>query len=263
MLIGNNLKPGWTSHRIRRCQIRLGDTKQLTVYYYTPNDIHERSDRIVPFSSGKEWHADICDKESLKQHIHHGDVVPFSISIDPAAPGIRAADQYITEITDMLNLERVDFTILRNPFTKAISLHTYLTSDASKHEPTHGSIMYDQLSDYLESYQLEDSWLIRDLMNMSDEQHITQNHYDTCVSIMSRWTVGDLCETDNIIDDVFGKCYGIVRSDVESHVVDVFRNETTNKPNVKWSDLSTETQQKFLSRTHWDRKLWQRYCSND
>lgn len=258
ILKGDNQKPGWTSLRTRRCQINLGNTHHLTVCFYTPTDIHSKDDSFTSIMNDR--HADYVDLETFISYVKTGDIIPFAVSIDPAAPGVSSANNLIGQILNITNRKRFDFAILRNPYDKAVSLFSYLSSDRSKHEPTHNAIIYDQLSDYLRSYQLEDSWLIRDLMNMTDNQEITQNHYDKCINIMSNWVIGDIKETDNIINKVFEKCYGIVMSDVESHVVDVWKNDTPNKIKKSFNDLDDKTVEKFLNRTYWDRKLWKEFC---
>lgn len=258
IMIGDNQKPGWTSLRIRRCEVSLGDGRHFTSCVYTPTDIHANNESFVPI--GQDEHADTIDLKSFINTVKSGDVVPFSISINPAAPGIKSANKAIDKILNITGRSKAEFTILRDPFRKASSLFSYLTSDDSKHEPTHNAITHDKFADYLKSLQLEDSWLIRNLMNLSDGQEINKKHYDKCVNIMRNWIVGDISQTDDVIDSVFGECYGIVKSDVESHVVDVWRNNTSNKLKTTIQDVDSDTREKFLARTEWDRKLWETFC---
>ena len=228
--------------------------------FYTPTDIHSKNDAFTSIRNDR--HADHVDLEIFLGYVKTGDIVPFAVSIDPAAPGVSSANNLIYKILNITKQERFDFAILRNPYDKAISLFSYLSSERSKHEPTHNAIIYDQLSDYLSSYQLEDSWLIRDLMNMTDDQEITQDHYDKCINIMSDWLIDDIKEVDVIINRVFEKCYGIVMSDIEPHFVNAWKNNTFNKTKKSLNDLNDVTVQKFLDRTYWDRKLWERYSKN-
>ena len=214
--------------------------------------------------STEDMSSDDIDVETFIECIISKDVMPFSISIDPMDPGWKSARLAIDRIRESANLKHLlHFTVLRNPFDRAQSLFHYLASDASKHEPTHGSIQSPTFFKYIKSDQLEDSWFLRSLLDFSEDAVIEPYHLTLAHNTyLKDFRIKDISEVDNLIDSVFHGAYGILRKDVEGSVVakNLDKNETPNKTKVDINYLSEETRQMFLDRTYWDRKLWERYC---
>ena len=75
----------------------------------------------------------------------------------------------------------------------------------------------------------------------------------------SEMCIRDRSQTDETINKILNDCYGekINQLDKQS----IFRNSTQNKHKITINDLKENTKQKFLDRTYWDRKLWERYCN--
>ena len=256
---------GWGAHRIRRGLLHLEDGKQLTCCYYTPTDINRHNPNFCMHST-EDMSSDDVDIETFIECITSKDVVPFSISIDPMGPGWKSARLAIDRIRESANLKHLlHFTVLRNPFDRAQSLFHYLGSDSSKHEPTHGSIKSPTFFKYVKSDELEDSWFLRSLLDLGEDVVIEPYHLTLAHNTyLKNFRIKDISEVDNLIDSVFHGVYGVMRKDVEESVVNnnLDKNETPNKHKIDINYLSEETRQKFLDRTYWDRKLWERYCKN-
>ena len=265
MYLGNNQIPGWTSKRIRRSIVLLEEGKQLTCCIHTPTDVATISNNFKKHKFSDEV-TDHVDLESFINSIEHGDVEVFSISVDPTIPGALIQRDAVEKIKHASKRKHaLNFTVLREPFERSISLYHYIKGDKSKHEPTHDSIVSSNFLEYIQSSELEDSWLIRHLLDMQDSQIIEPSHFTLANEYLQYFRISDMSGVDELINNVFHGAYGILQSDVEPNVVatHINKNQTNKKLKYKFSDLDPKIQQVFLDRTYWDRKLWKRYCKND
>lgn len=260
--LGKNQLPGWTSNRIRRSIVLLKEGKQLTCCIHTPTDVATINNNFKKNKFSDEV-TDYVDLESFIDSILNGDVEVFSITVDPTIPGASIQRDAVEKIKHASKRDHeLNFTVLRDPFARSVSLYHYIKGDKSKHEPTHDSIASANLLEYLESSELEDSWIIRHLLDMQDSQVIEPRHFTLANQYLQYFRISDISGVDELINNVFHGSYGILQSDVESDVVatHINKNKTCKKTKIKFEDLDSTIQQKFLDRTYWDRKLWERYC---
>jgi hypothetical protein len=266
---------GWTSDRIRRNIVNIGGHKQLTCVIYTPTDVHINNEHFKSSPNG-DGNTDWVDLGHFVEAIESGEIQVFSVSVDPVGDGDvaktmpddyshgysqhRQALQLIQQAIGHVHL--LNFTILRDPWGRAQSMYNYLTTNASAHEPNHGAIQAENFITYIQSDELEDGWFIRNLLNLSDDTTIEPKHLTACDQYLRYWKIKSIQNTDRLIDEVFHGAYGVMRSDVEAEVVDVRRNNTPNKIKIEFKELDGQTQQTFLDRTYWDRKLYERYCNS-
>ena len=98
---------------------------------------------------------------------------------------------------------------------------------------------------------------------MRDDQVIEPYHLTLADEWLQHFRISDTSKVDDLINNVFHGAYGILQSDVEDWVLknNIHKNSTPNKLKIKFKDLDPTIQQKFLDRTYWDRKLWERYCA--
>ena len=262
--LGNNQTPGWTSKRIRRSIVLLKEGKQLTCCIHTPTDVATINNNFKKDKFSDEV-TDYVDLEPFIDSINNGDVEVFSISVDPTVPGVSIQRDAIEKIKHASKRKyALNFTVLREPFERSVSLYHYIKSDKSKHEPTHDSITSSSFLEYIQSDELEDSWLIRHLLDMQDSQVIEPRHFTLANEYLQYFRISDMGGVDELINNVFHGSYGILQSDVEPKVVatHINKNKTDKKLKFKFEDLDPTIQQTFLDRTYWDRKLWERYCEN-
>jgi len=262
--IGKNQIPGWTSKRIRRSIVLLEDGKQLTCCIHTPTDVANINDAFQHWPESDEV-TDYVELEPFIAAIVSGDVEVFSISVDPMAPGLAVSRLAIDKI--MIASKRdyqLNFTVLRDPYERCKSLYNYLKSDSSKHEPTHNSIVSENFLDFLVSDEVEDSWLMRNILDMPEDQIIEPYHLTLAHEWLQYFRISDMSGVDVLIDSVFHGCYGIMQRGVEPNVVatHIDKNKTRRKVKLEFNELDDQTQQTFLDRTYWDRKLYERYCDN-
>jgi hypothetical protein len=279
----------WTSAKIRRALIPLSDGRQLTVIYCTLTDLTGSSLGVFSlpesknidiksgqsifslqteyinglYPSGDDEVTNIMPQEDFLNFIEAGDIVPFCVIIDPMDAGWKEARSCIDKILVASKRNScLHFTVLRNPYNRAQSLFHYLKGEESSHEPTHDSIQAKSFEDYIQSDEVEDSWFLRSVLDMTDGQIIEPKHLTLAHQWLQYFRITDTSKVDDLINQVFHGAYGIMQSDIEDSVVNanLDRNSTPNKLKIKFEDLDPTIQQKFLDRTYWDRKLWKRYC---
>ena len=123
----------------------------------------------------------------------------FTIVIE--ADGFKFNKEILNKFTDY---DCKKFILLREPIKRMISFFNYITSDSAKHEPTYG-IIPNNLSEYIQSIYLEDSWLIRQFANINDNEGITDNHYDVAYNELKNFHIADVKNTENLIKYVYNK----------------------------------------------------------
>jgi hypothetical protein len=301
LMRGDNLSLHWTSAKIRRALIRLKDDRQLTVIYCTltdltgdPNGIFSIYPELEQFSIENKREivlekqmeyinsrypidsdetTNIIPEDDFLNFIKSGDVIPFCVIVDPIfwgglkpsgnSSGWRDARIFIDKVLILSERNHpLNFTVLRNPYDRALSIFNYIKSDNSSHEPNHDCLVSKSFQEYIESDELEDSWFLRSLMDMPDSAIIEPYHLTLAhEGYLKHFRISDISKVDDLINNVFHGVYGIQQSDVEDHVIEsnLHRNATPNKLKIKFEDLDPTIQQKFLDRTYWDRKLWKRY----
>ena len=290
ILRGDNTQQCWTANRIRRLLVQLENGRQLTVIYYTPTDLTGSPDGILELfdckktdgsidknilpnaqnsyinsilEQGADPQTNIISPRKFLDFVSTKDIVPFCIIIDPMEPGWVEARKCIDlTIEKSERKHALHFSVLRDPYKRAQSLFHYLTSEESVHEPTHDSIQAKNFEDYIQSDEVEDSWFLRNLLDIPDNQIIEPYHSTLADEWLRYFRIADTSKVDDLINQVFHGAYGILQSDVEDWVLknNIHKNSTPNKLKIKFEDLDPTIQQKFLDRTYWDRKLWERYC---
>lgn len=147
------------------------------------------------------------------------------------------------------------FLILRDPFSRAQSLYSYNTSEESINDYLHGLIKSKTLEDYVMSEQLEDSWLIRKLVNVNNSEELTEYHYQHALEILNNFKVYDIKDTDKAIQKTFQECYGFNTQQIELRPWDIVTKNQTKRKKVNFENLSLKAQETFKMRTEWDNKL--------
>ena len=302
ILRGDNVpQQGWTASRIRRCLIELSEGNQLTVVYYTPTDLsgdpcwvmknsdctnpdgsldgHKLAQAQIDFVNqrfpSEDGSTNHIPLDLFIEFVKNKEIEPFSISVDPMhwggiqqlnSFGWLSAEEAIQKIIQTCEREKaINFTLLRDPYERAASLFYYLKSEDSSHEPNHNCLESEHFEQFLLSRELEDSWFLRNLIGLNWNEEIQQEHFDlACSKYLQHFAISDISGVDNLIDSVFYDSYGIRQTDVEDRVVqaNISKNSTTKKIKIPFYGLDLTTQQTFLDRTYWDRKLWERYCKN-
>ena len=139
------------------------------------------------------------------------------------ASGFRCINTSLKIVFNFLSKYVLDkFIIFREPFLREQSLYYYLKSDESKHEFTHNKFRSGSFEEHILSPQLQDSWLIRALLNMPRDkpvQPILEEHFDIACNILKSFQIYPIEDTEKLIKYILLKYFDVKQFD-----------ETTNLP---------------------------------
>ncbi len=210
----------------------------------------ETYSKFIVKHSNTEWEINLSDvTENLLNN-----VFLFAVVIESCGFINR---NYILEKFYKYNLQQ--FLILRDPFLRSQSIFNYLTSEKSKHEPTYGIIKYKTFEEYVMSFYLEDSWLIRNLIPIDALTPINDHLFQKAIDILNDFKVYDISQTDKAIQDVILSCYGFDVNQVPLRQWDTFTINETSVKKIKFEELSIEAQTTFKERTYWDERLFKTF----
>jgi len=171
------------------------------------------------------------------------------------AAGFRRADEILNSIfkktKKRYNLYK--FITLREAFSRERSLYHYLTSDKSKYELTHGALKSSSFEQHIMSKQLQESWLIRSLLNLTHDIELTEEHFDQTCKILQSFKVYDSVKAEEAVKETLSKCFGIKNFNQDDY--GFIKNENIyNK--IEFDQLAPDLQKRFNDRKKWDRKLY-------
>ena len=264
---------GWTFFLCRRyysafgydvdsCKIfsiTLSNGKSLSAFCHINKNLNLLDDQITiiddfTLKANQETFLNLVSAKQLNL---------FSVAIDPSSPGWGHAKNYLLEIKQILDLDHLlNFMVIRNPYDRAQSLFNYLKSDNSSHEPTHKCYTADDFLDFICGHEIEDSWIIRNLIDLENTEPILPHHFTACDdAYLKYFKIKDIANVDDLINEVFFHIYGINQNsnNKEQILNTINENKSSSFPKIKFNDLPVKTQQTFLDRTYWDRKLWEKY----
>lgn len=245
---------------IRRVMVELPNHGQLTCCVRFTGDFYINNQQITNHSDTKQ-RVSYTDLATFVQAITTGELRVFSVSVDPVVDGWNVPREAVENIKQASGRTGVlNYTVLRDPYSRARSMYCYLKSSNSSHEPTHDKYVSDNLETFLCSDELEDSWFLRNLLDIPPRDQIGPQHMNMADDRLKHWIVTDIKDVDTTIDRVFKTCYDMLRSHVPAGVFKPWRNATSNQVKTQFKDLTDDVKRSFLDRTRWDRLLWDKYC---
>ena len=201
-----------------------------------------------------------CGLPTLQTYINNNQLYVLAVAIEPEDGELRPSFNAVHHILNLCEAKGFYFSILRETFSRQQSLYHYITGEESSHESSHKSIKEASFVEYLSSGSLEDSWLIRSATGMKVDWPITCFWFDQCCNFLDSFNflIKDIKNTDNIINEVLSSCFGEGLSNSDRAQPNLNSTKIENKITI--NDLNEAVKEKFLKRTYWDRKLWERYC---
>lgn len=200
------ISKGWRNENnwqlnFRRILLQKDGIQIATLFVYDPKKIRSTNIKFKPFPDNE--YCNVVELNDFCEEFKRGQLTLFSIIIeDNGAEHIK--DGLFNELCSIqANSTPFYYTILRNPYERALSLYSYITSPASFHEPTHYKIISKTFEAYIKSYQLEDSWVIRKLNKIPDDNVITEEIFKEACSILNNFAVKDISCTDELIHQTF------------------------------------------------------------
>jgi hypothetical protein len=256
---------GWRKKRdwnLDLCRYRLLNShkKQFaTLFIYDPKGTRKCSKSIEPHPQcPNTCTVDEEGVDGVLKELKDGATDLFSIIVEPRGARLLRNGAF-DMICEHAGKRPEYFTVLRNPFERAFSLYSYLTNSGSRHEPTHGMIVASSFEEYIRSSQLEESWLIRNLREISDGSPITEEDFSEARLILNKFKIADVSKIDTLINGVFEKCYGLNTGAIQD-ARDFNKNATSGSKRA-FRDLDEETQNLFLQRTAFDRRLYAHFIN--
>ena len=180
----------------------------------------------------------------------------FAVTIE--SHGFKIADRILTFFEQYI-LYR--FLILRNPFSRAQSVFHYNQSESSAHDYNNNVFGNMNFGEYLSSFYVSDSWLIRCFAKLNDNEQIAQQNFDHVLNILNEtFSIYDIKQTDKAISDILSTCYQIDTKDIKLREWDYITKNESKYNKVQFHELPLNIQEAFNKRTHWDQKLYNTLC---
>ena len=188
--------------------------------------------------------------ENFKEYLRKEKVVIYGATINPIVGSFSQSVKVIDDCCKITSCKPSYFTILREPFGRHNSLFYYLR-DVGKWERNFGTFENMSFKEYIKSTKLSDSWLIRNLTEISNNKPLTEKEYKKAIQILSKFDVGlyeKLSEFFNKLNKKFGFiAYG---------QLDNLKNENKTSQKTKFSELLKEEQDIFNERVKFENKLY-------
>jgi hypothetical protein len=151
-----------------------------------------------------------------------------------------------------------EYVSIREPFSRTVSWYSYITSEASSHEPLHQYVT-TSFENYIKSDIFESNWLMRKLIGVLDTEDFTDKHYEQAINRLNNFEVYRIKDTDKMIDTMFKTCYNLTRDDFPPGMLPPQRNQNPVKDRICFENLPMDIQQTYTEKTFWDKKLWDMY----
>ena len=250
-----NDKVGW-NYNLRRILLQHENKQISTLFVYDPHKVRESNQSFAQHPTNK--YCNIVQLQNFLEELKNKKLTLFSVIVE--ADGVHYIKENLYNgICELDNSHPLYYTIFRDTYNRSESLYNYINSSKSLHEPTHNTFKSKTFSEYLNSYELEDCWLIRKLINITGNEIINEEIFNRACAVLDDFKIKDIKHTDELIDDVFTECYNISQNIVSTNDKNVFKNSTSSDTFV-FDDLDYITRDVFLERTRFDRKLYNKYC---
>lgn len=246
---------------IQRLQIDFDDKSHATVFVFFKNESW-RDDGAIKDHKYPAPRSKSTNFNTLEKYIKEDSVEILGAVAEPMKNGIiRDGLTNIWKILEIAKKKPVNFLISRDPLARATSLYNYLTSEESAHELSHKSIEAKTLDEYIGSNAVEDSWLIRSIVNVPKKKIIEYQHFDAALDFLieNRFVAGDIKNANTIITKVLEKTYGVPLQ--ESDLSNAKRNKSVQRE--KPSSVSQKSLNNFSHRTKWDSKIYKILLKNN
>lgn len=225
---------------------------------FNQNDFDNKILNPVDNTDGSEFTISFknLNKNFLESIIVH--------KVDVLPDGFRCVDEFM-KLFNANDFAFLMYTTIRDPFDRAVSLYNYVNSSISSHEPNHKSLNFLTFDQYISSSEVEDSWLIRNLLDLPNSKKILdENAYHLFCEIFDLFRSCKVQDVDILLDKVYKVCDGLVFSDINKihpnlnlSNFNYNQNETSKK--IQKQEVSKLALSKFQERTFFDQKVFNKY----
>jgi len=180
------------------------------------------------------------DYDCLLKHVNN------ILFITIEASGIKLRDNILNNIKNTY-----EFMTIRDPFDRIQSMYNYITSEASKHEPSHGSIKDKKFEEYMENPNYEKNWIS---LQFSTEK-------ETLINKLKNINIYKMQNIEKSISDCFKACHpDIDCSRYNANLVNMHRN-TIKPKKISINDVPNEVINKFLKYNDLDYFIYDKCCN--
>ena len=207
---------------IQRLQINMKSGGHVTWFVKFINDSWKNDPRIMEYKF-RAPRARETSFEVLSEYLKEKKIKLLSAVVEPEALNLEIDNQKtFAEVWRVLSQNKyrpVNFTIIRKPIKRAISLYTYLQSRVSEHESTHGAFKDMSIEEYLQSHYVEDSWTIRFISGIGSKKNITKEDLDQAIDFLvtNNFYCIDIKSTSDFVKHLLENCFGqkVIDDDIE------------------------------------------------
>jgi len=224
---------------------------------FNQNDLNSKILKLVDNTNGNEFTISYenLSKDFLESIILH--------KVDVLPNGFRFVDEFV-KLFNVNDFGFLMYTTIRDPFERAVSLYNYINSSISSHEPNHKSLGLLTFDQYISSSEAEDSWLIRNLLDLPDSEILNENVYQLFCEIFNLFRTCEVHDIDVLLDEVYKICDDLVFSDINKvhpnlNLSKFNYNKNKNSKKTDKKEVSELALSKFQERTFFDQKVFNKY----
>lgn len=147
-------------------------------YIHDPYNFSKQINQTGAITWLDQWDA-LVKKSDFSKIILNQNLFESIFLLFIAPYGIRVDKEIIDIFALGFGVEPLPFLSLREPLHRSLSIFSYLKSERSKHEKTHGKIMSKTFEEYIQSSELEINWVVKNMSGltgskMPDESDLTK-----------------------------------------------------------------------------------------
>jgi len=257
-------KEGKLLKKIHKLLVTSNGKEIMTVFVFDPFLRHESSN-LYTLCNSEDTFASYIDLDCFLNEILTENIKIFSILIK--SRGFQFLRTGLFElIFEITNQIPIYYTFLRDPFYRCQSIYNYIKDQKSIHEETHNKIKSKTFDEYLCSDELEDSWLIRELMQTPSGQELHNDNFEEACLILDKVKIKDINYCDKLINEVFEECYNLnieKLNKLNDLIIDKgIEKNCLNKVKINFNEIEYSIQKIFLDKTKFDQYIYKKYCKN-
>ena len=188
--------------------------------------------------------------DELAKEVRERNLKILFISNDPFVKNL-SAREIIYEMQQMLG-DLSYHTLIREPYERTKSLCKFPSDE--------------QFLNYLESTELQDSWMIRTICNLDFGREVEYFHYEHAYEMIKHFKIKDVVYAKELVDEMLEEAYGIPAGD-DSVVEKQFYRKSKYKAQFNRQELrkfnyihrpNINLDEIFTGRTYFDQMLYDR-----
>jgi hypothetical protein len=255
-----NNEYGWNI-RLRRIHVETKNKTVLTLFAYDADNI--RLTHPCLKQSKEDPYVTIVDLNDFYNNFKTITLGLFAVIIE--SDGVALLQEKILPLLENIITPQVNYRyylLLRDPLSRAHSMFCYILSENSKHECTHNALKSLTFEEYITSYEVEDSWIIRTFLNLPLEHIITDEDFKQTCLFLNKFKIAEVSKAYQLLEEMVDVCYNVNLQNIpNTFLTDLRKNKTDNSNNqIVIKDNNSIV--KFTIRTYYDYRLYQHFIGH-